>query len=183
MSGRPPIRHPNQERGFYLDTRGRLLLIAIPKCASTSAIKATKPTGPDLDRETALVLNKTTPTIAIVRHPWDRLISAFYTNLRDARPLDERIADHIIGRDPITINSHVRPQSFILRGFRIDHLVIFDRLPAAWEEIRIRFPHVAPIHHCHKGTARPDWRTTSFDWNKLGSIYRGDFGLCRDWSG
>lgn len=182
MISRPPTRQANQERGFYLDTRCRLLLIAIPKCASMSAIKAVKPTGSDLDRGQALILNKMTPTIAIVRHPWDRLISAFYTNLRDSRPLDERISDHIIGRDPITINSHVRPQSFILRGFRIDHLVIFDRLPAAWEEMRTRFPHVGELRHSHKGATRPRWET-AFDWNKLRTTYEEDFKLCRDWSG
>ncbi len=171
----------NTELGYCLDVDERFLLIPILKCGSRSVRKAAKPLRTDLTYTEAVAFNYL-PTIAVVRHPWDRLVSALFSNLMDARPFAERLEAHILGKHPLEMNSHIRPQWFWIRELRIDYLVRVDHFNEDWQEVRAAFPRLAPLRHIHRGEARPEVWQGLYDWAKLLPQYQGDFNLCPDWS-
>ena len=117
-------------------------------------------------------------SFAFIRHPWDRLVSALYCNLRSFDPLDERLAQFITDKH---IDSHVRPQVTFLYGHRVDFIGRFDRLHADWGALREHVPLDWP-QQFNVGKHRPmDWRSAPVDWSRWLSLYQPDFDLCPDW--
>jgi hypothetical protein len=111
-----------------------------------------------------------------IRHPWDRLVSALYSNLRSFAPLDERLAQ-FVHQPGGRMDSHVRPQAMFLNGHRVDFIGRYDRLERDWTHIPLPFPSRENV-----GKHRPkDWREVPINWQRWLPIYERDFLLCPDW--
>ncbi len=173
----------NIPRGYAVDTLNRFLLIPILKCGSRSVLAGAKPLLTNIHCDDAKALNHL-PTIASTRHPCDRLVSALYSVLMDARSFAERVEYYVLNKaHPLDMNSHVRPQWYWLKDFRVDYYVRMDHAEEDWAKVRKVFPHFTALKHFHIGAARPrDWRDVDYDWQKILHIYQGDLDLCPDWS-
>lgn len=177
-------RPVNIERGYHVDDEHRIIWIPIAKCACMSIIKASN-SAYEMAHDEALALATYCDytVVASIRHPWDRLVSALFSNLFDARTFEERLEDRVCHRSPIQMNSHVRPQWFWLRGFKVDHWLRVHTLTRDWRKLRMSFPHLQPeLEHLHHNPNRPKWAGL-YEWDKIRPQYEGDFELCRDWSG
>jgi len=174
----------NKELGYYTDDTHGLLYIPILRAGSRSAHTAMKPWHRELNREQALEANRSYPgfcTVAFVRHPWDRIVSALYGPLMDLGSFQERIDRHILGRTPIEIDSHLRPQSFVIRDLRIDHLVKLDSIHPDWAIVQNLYPHLRDFPCKHVTPNRPEGWKWYDRWDELMDLYKGDFALCPDW--
>lgn len=139
----------------------RMAYIAIPKVASTACRASFQ--GHHADS-----IPDGYATIAVIRHPWDRLVSAVYSVLRSGAPLDERIAQHLHGE----INSHIRPQTTFLPS-KVDRLIRYENLARDWPW---------PLTAANVGKHRPaHWSEAPIDWGRWYPLYAKDFALC-DWN-
>lgn len=117
-------------------------------------------------------------SFAFIRHPWDRLVSALYCNLRSFDLLDDRLAQFINEKH---VDSHVRPQVTFLREHRIDFIGRVDRFDEDWREV-IRHVDLPAPQRFNVGKYRPvDWRDAPVNWERWLPLYREDFALCREW--
>lgn len=150
----------------------RVAYIPIPKVAS-SAIR-----GVVQGRHVAEVPDGYF-SFAFIRHPWDRLVSALYSNLRSFAPLDERIAQFVTEKH---IDSHLRPQVSFLQGHRVDFVGRFDRFAIDWLYLCSFIDLPAPLRF-NVGRHRPEkWQDAPVDWDRWRPLYAEDFSLCRAWS-
>lgn len=175
------LRPPNIEKGYYADDDHGILYVPILKAASRSVQEAVKPWHREVGHEEAVAISADYYSVAVIRHPWDRIVSALYGPLRSFAPFAERVSEHILGREPRYIDSHVRPQAYILRGLWVDTFIRVDRIYSDWAELCQRWPHLGPIPHKHKGVARPEGWRGEYDWDRLLPLYEEDFKLCLDW--
>jgi hypothetical protein len=163
------------DNNFYFRTE-RALLVIPPKCASTSIKQACRLSGDWLTRTEAEAAN-VNYTIAFVRHPWERIISALYSCLFTFEPFPIRLQRHIDADD-----SHVRPQARMIDGLRIDRLIRFENLAVEWPSLMTEFGFDALPHLARRLSDRKQtWQAEPFDWSTLLPAYQGDFALCNGW--
>lgn len=119
-------------------------------------------------------------SFAFIRHPWDRLVSALYSNLRSFAPLDERLAMFVDQPDG-RMDSHVRPQHLFLEGHRVDFIGRFDHLEVDWEALAYITDLEMP-ERLNAGKHRPaSWRDAPLDWKRWLPLYEPDFQLNPQW--
>lgn len=169
------IRTPQRsEPGFnnIYFRAGELLLILPPKCASTSIKAALKISSHGyLRREEALNLSRRMKTIGVVRHPYDRLVSAAYTApIMSLAPLKERLQRY-------AHDSHVRPQYPAFHGMRVDHLLAVDRLAEQWKQLQnwVALPELPHLNIGSRENGREDWH--NIDWSGFAAAYAKDLTL------
>lgn len=179
-------RPTNIDKGYYVDDVHRILWIPIYKCASRSVHEAIKPWHRDVLHDEAVHISNDTFTVAVIRHPWDRLMSALWGPLRSFALFENRVQDHILqyrDEDPLYMDPHVRPQAFTLRDIAIDYKVRVESIDRDWKILREElYPHLLKIMpHKHRGVARPVGWKGHYNWDRLLPQYEEDFKLCLDW--
>ncbi len=175
----------NIERGYYVDDEHEIIWVPPPKCASRSMHAAIKPWHREVLHGDAKYLNVDYFTVAVIRHPWDRIVAALWGPLRTFEPFWTRVHEQILQyqhENPLYMDPHVRPQAFTLRDLQIDFLMRVDQIDADWAELRELFPHLLEkMPHKHKGQARPEGWKGQYTWSRLLPQYEEDFKLCQDW--
>lgn len=160
---------------FYYQMTNCLLILP-PKCASSS-IKQSCGLTHWIERDQAEAANHL-PTIAFIRHPWERIVSALYSCLFSFAPFSERLTRYLEADD-----SHLRPQARMLHGLRIDRLIRFERLADEWPKLQTEFGFAALPHLAARLPDRQQtWQQEPFDWDSLLPLYAKDFELCPDWN-
>lgn len=168
-------------RYIWIDHANKTRLVLMPKVASTSMrytlsawkSKVTLAEAPEFDDYL---------TIAFVRHPFDRLWSAFHDPSAFGRYSDHPrswesfVNEMVIGVNPAAMNPHVRPQSLLLRDLRVDMLGRFDSLERDWDSVR-EVTSWPKLRHDRQGPARPAWQSADYDWSKTHPIYFDDLTL------
>lgn len=150
---------------------GRECLWILPPKNATTSIKSAIGAGPYLSREAAEQENRTRRTVGVVRHPYDRLLSAAYTVHMSGDGVSERIHRNLQ-------DSHVRPQYPAFEGLRVDHLLCFDRLQEDWERLRywIELPQIDRLNVGSRSNGRPSsWE--GIDWSEFAPLYKQDMTL------
>lgn len=153
----------------YLADYGRHLLWALPGRCASSSIKYAGASGLAIKHDEAVPLSKLSwwVTIAAIRHPYDRFVSAMWTVLRG------RDWCEVIERDPL--DRHIAPFSAWFVDIHIDHVIRYQCLRYDWERLRRDYPHLNELPHRHRGLSRPqDWGGI-YDWAKIYPLYRLDF--------
>ena len=145
------------------------LVIAPLKNASSSVRRALHVRAP-LKRADAEMLNGYLRTIAIIRHPFDRAVSALFSI----------VTDGVGHRDLLECwrsaarNMHLHPQHPAFDGLRVDHWIEFGRLDEQWEQLGL-----PPRQHIGK-SERPAWKGL-MDWSEPAQFYARDFELWPAW--
>jgi hypothetical protein len=159
---------------FYrADEARRMLWILPPKNASTKICGTV--TLKLVEREVALILNASYFTVGVVRHPFDRAVSALYSACRELTPFAERMRKY-------KNDSHVRPQWPAFDGVRLDFKIRFEHLHEDWRSLQaIRTLPDLRADIVNAGRYRPrDWRGEC-DWQEFMPLYEKDFDLCPEW--
>ncbi len=148
------------------------LWILPPKNGSTSIRKAIRADN-YLSREEAEKLNKKHTTIGVVRHPYDRAVSALWTVLMTSGRQQETLEREIT-------NSHLRPQYPAFEGLRVDHILRTETLGEDWGRLK-KWIVLPELQHINKGSTtngRPKrWRDAPIDWTPVTALYKQDMDL------
>ena len=95
--------------------------------------------------------------ITFVRHPLDRLVSAYYGIWRGKKhslPIDEFV-DRVCGYNPLEVDKHVRPQwTFIYK--QPYFIGKFESLLSDWEKLMGEFTYLLPLQHKNSSN-HPHW--------------------------
>ncbi len=183
MTTRQVVVNPPQPKlNFHVDKARDILWIIHRKVAGSSLRKALniqKMVTPGY----AVPYNKDMRTITVVRHPWDRITSGMF-NPYSGPPgsFEQRIHEEILNREgPHAIDWHLWPQSYAAEGFRIDDIILFEKLAEGWDLLRQEY-HLPPLGWVNRGEQH-DWRNPDgpFDWSPLMPWYSDDFRYCEEW--
>jgi len=139
-----------------------------PKCASASISAALHGTGYKHDFPDG---EGTEPRFMAVRHPLDRIVSAWAFFCENQPDVDRQPGLKAIGyyygmpfEEFLELclkrhyeNAHTRAQSIFAGPHKIDWLVPLYLLPERWEELRKRFPqaNIRQINPSHKSEHKP----------------------------
>ena len=124
-----------------------------PKCGSRSLVEHLCLVGVDLLGG---------PATLVIRHPWDRIVSALESNYRSDKPFLERLLAHVPHDD------HVMPYSHWIEGQQIKRIVRTENLDQ-------EFP---GIGHRNVGRYRQRWQDYDIDWAAWQPVYARDVALC-----
>jgi hypothetical protein len=177
---------------FYRFDETRKWLWIVPmRCGSISIGSVIRPSE-KCDYPKARELNASGVfTIGVIRHPFDRAVSALHSILTPDRSIyktmnpalagkrmlpkfDERLAYFLELDDP-----HVRPQAPALDGIRVDYWIRFEHLAERFDELRDKAP-LDDLPHYHKSHRPEGWRGVC-DWSKFMPWYEKDLALCPEW--
>lgn len=168
-----------QRRQYIVDHDRQILWISPQKNAGTSIRHALGRDERDFDTEARKYEHY--HTIAIIRHPWDRLTSALHHPYGcDGRSFSETVEQEILNHvSPYHVDGHLWPQWVVLLGFRVDRWLLFEHIGEEWRKLQSvldlpDLPHQNKTQHKH-------WREQPYEWSRLMPWYAGDFLLCDEW--
>ena len=176
-----PIR-PLLATLYWPDHEHRCLWCFIPKVASMSLRSAVCP-GQCVRLDQAAYYNDYY-TIAFVRPPYGRVVSAMFTVLRDLGPFEERMTKWITAHNRIDwMDMHVRPQTALLEGLDVNFYGHLGTIDDDWRTLQSRYRHLPDLPHRGKGQFRPDrWEDAGdilpYSWKSVEHLYAGDVKLC-----
>ena len=180
----PVVNAPQPRMNFYADTDRDILWIIHRKVAGTSLRKALD-VAMTIPAEEALPHNASMRTITVVRHPWDRITSGMFNifNGGPEVPFAQRISEEITSREgPHAVDWHFWPQWYVIDGFRVDDVILFENLAEGWCRLQSEYD-LPELGHFNKGDGH-DWRLPEgepFDWSPLLPWYEPDFAFCEEW--
>lgn len=145
----PNSHHCDACNGWYWATP-EVILTRIPRTATTSQ-KAAYRVGRSVNRKQAKASDK--PLVAFVRHPLDRLVSA-YSGIWLVKKDDiDRFVDRMVAEDPETVDKHIRPQHTFLYQSPV-FVGHYENLAKDWDEVRAvycrdfgQLPHLNGSNH------------------------------------
>lgn len=153
---------------YLLDEPHRLLWVPVSRCASSS-LKYAGAGGQPITQDEAVAYSYLSEwvTIASVRHPCDRFVSAMWS------VMGTRTVDDVLSEWPL--DRHIAPLWSWFAGLNITRFIRFERLASDWDELRSDYPHLDALPHRQRGLSRPvGWRD-AYDWEKISPLYRPDF--------
>lgn len=175
-----------ERNNYCIDHKQKIVWIRVPKVASTSIREGWIDNLKRNESYQEARRHDHYYTIMFVRDPVDRFMSAYVKNWRRYPKKSESYAgqyyvktitelyEEMQGKDPFSLDRHLRPQWTFAEGLKVDFLGHFETLQEDWAKLQEKFKLNDLPHKMSSGKKKPLSDTLDY---KLRQFYQKDYDL------